>query len=187
MSIMPATLETARLILRPWQPGDLVPFAALNADAHVMEHFRAPLTRAQSDALVEDIQARQQRDGTAVCAVERKSDGAFLGFAGLMRPGIVLPVGPCVEIGWRFAREFWGQGYATEAARAWLAHGFTDMDLDEIVSFTVAANTRSLAVMERPGMFRDKARDFDHPAFSEGHELRPQVLYALTREAWQAA
>ena len=183
----PEAIETGRLILRPWQPRDLAPFAAMNADPKVMEHFRAPLTRAQSAAFAENIQARRARDGIAVCAAERKSDGAFIGFAGLMRPGVALPIGTCIEIGWRLARAHWGQGYATEAARAWLEHGFLKLNLTEIVSFTVAANHRSIAVMERLGMSRDEARDFDHPSLPEGHALRPHVLYALKRDAWQAA
>jgi ribosomal-protein-alanine N-acetyltransferase len=92
-----------------------------------------------------------------------------------------------VEIGWRLARHAWGRGYATEAARRALQHGFEALGLEEIVSFTVPANLRSLAVMERLGMRRDPAGDFEHPRLPEGHRLRRHVLYRLSRETWERA
>ena len=183
---MPETFESERLILRPWQQRDFAPFAALNADPRVMKHFPGVTTGTQSNVLVERFQERQARGVISFSAVERKSDGAFIGLAGLSRPGVNLPIGPCVEIGWRLAFEHWGQGYATEAALAWLALGFTDMGLDEIVAFTVPGNDRSVAVMKRIGLRRDRARDFEHPALPQGHRLRPHLLYAITHEAWQA-
>jgi RimJ/RimL family protein N-acetyltransferase len=180
------TLSTERLLLRQWRPGDREPFAAMNADPLVMEHFPAPLTRAESDALVDRIEARLEADGFGLWAAERRSDGAFLGFIGLARHDFPAHFAPCVEVGWRLAVDAWGHGYATEGAQAALAHGFETIGLDEIVSFTVPANVRSIRVMERLGMTRDPTDDFDHPRIPAGHPLRHQVLYRLGAERWAA-
>ena len=120
-------------------------------------------------------------EGIAFGAAERKSGGVFVGMVGLQRFRGAGPLGPCVEIGWRLAREHWGMGYATEAARAWLAHGFDALGLPEIVAFTNAGNARSLAVMARLGMRCDPGRDFEHPGVPEGHPLRAHVLYSARR------
>ena len=179
-------LETERLILRRWLPRDREPFAAMNADPAVMD-FPRPLTRAESDAEMDGFMARWAADGFCWAAVERRSDGAFVGMVGLSRCDMEAPVGPCVEIGWRLPRPLWGRGYATEAARGWLDHGFAELGLEEIVAFTDPGNARSLAVMRRLGMRRDPARDFEHPAMPDGHPLRPQVLWAIGRDAWERA
>ena len=113
-----------------------------------------------------------------------KGDGAFAGVTGLAVPRFEAPFTPCVEIGWRLAPAHWGQGYATEAARAALAFGFKTAGLEEIVSFTVPANLPSRSVMERLGMTRRPEDDFDHPALPSGHELRRHVLYRLRRADW---
>lgn len=178
-------LVTERLLLRQWREADLAPFAALNADPRVMEFFPRPLDRAESDALAARLSAFIRERGFGFWAAERKADGAFLGFVGLNAPAWTAPFTPCVEIGWRLARACWGQGYATEAARAALAFGFATLGLAEIVAFTVPGNRRSRAVMERLGMHRDPAADFEHPAVPEGHALRRHVLYRLTRSAWR--
>jgi RimJ/RimL family protein N-acetyltransferase len=175
---------TARLILREWRDEDRAPFADLNADPRVAEFLGEPMDRAASDALVERIVARWAADGSGLWAVERVEDGAFLGFAGLAAPSFETAFTPCVEVGWRLAAPFWGNGYATEAARAALRFGFEDLDLEEIVSLTTVANARSRAVMERLGMTRNPADDFDHPRLAEGNPLRPHVLYRLGRDAW---
>jgi ribosomal-protein-alanine N-acetyltransferase len=117
--------------------------------------------------------------------VERVADGVLLGFTGLARPSFEAPFTPAVEIGWRLAAHAWGQGYATEAARAALAFGFATVGLEEIVSFTVPANERSRRVMERIGMTHDPRDDFDHPKLPPGHPLRRHVLYRLPRRAWE--
>lgn len=178
---IPAQLTTKRLVLRRWQSHDLTPFAALNADPVVMEHFPAPLTRAESDLLVKRIEAAFDVEGTGLWAVEVADTGAFAGFVGLCRVSFPAPFGPAVEVGWRLARETWGHGYATEAARAAIADGFERLGLPEIVSFTATVNLRSQAVMERLGMRRDPAEDFDHPNIEPGHRLRRHVLYRLRR------
>jgi RimJ/RimL family protein N-acetyltransferase len=182
------TLTTERLILRPWQESDLVPFAALNADARVMEFMPGTLDRAASDALVARAQAHFDRHGFGPWAVElRSGDAPLIGFVGLMAPSFQARFTPCVEVGWRLAFAHWGQGYATEAARAALAFGFGTAGLAEIVSFTSVGNARSRAVMERLGMIRDPADDFDHPTLPEGHALRRHVLYRLARPDHGAA
>jgi ribosomal-protein-alanine N-acetyltransferase len=174
-------IETDRLRLRLWEPRDRAPFAELNADPAVMAHFPKPLDRAESDALIARFEAARAADGFSIAVAERRSDGAFLGMVGLARVRFpeVPALADAVEVGWRLARAHWGRGYATEAARAWLAHGFGDLGLSEIVAFTVPANHRSQGVMRRLGMRHDAARDFLHPALPEGHPLRPHVLFAL--------
>ncbi|HEX7492237.1 MAG TPA: GNAT family N-acetyltransferase [Candidatus Limnocylindrales bacterium] len=173
------TLATSRLILRRWRQSDREPFARLNADPEVMSHFPRPLTREESDALVDRIEMRFDERGYGLWAVERRDDGVFLGFTGLAYQTFEAPFTPCVEVGWRFDRFAWGHGYATEAARAALAYGFGVAGLDEIVSFTSTLNEASIRVMERIGLRRDPDGDFDNPSFSAGHPLRRHVLYRL--------
>jgi len=179
-------LETDRLVLREFLDRDRAPFAALNADARVMEHFPNALTRGESDELVDRIGQHWAEDGVGLWAVERRDDGAFLGFTGLAPPRFEAAFTPCVEVGWRLAAEAWGHGYATEAARAALAFGFEVRGLSEILSWTVPANLPSRGVMERIGMTHDPADDFDHPNIAVGSPLRPHVLYRLSRERWLA-
>lgn len=169
-------IRTARLILRPWRDDDVEPFAALNADPIVMEHFPAPLDRVGTIASVEWIRAHFDRHGYGLWAVEAPGVAPFIGFTGLARPTFRPDD---VEIGWRLAREHWGAGYATEAARAALAHGFETLGLDEVISMTVPANTRSQRVMVKLGLQRDPSANFDHPKLPVGHPLRPHWLYRL--------
>jgi RimJ/RimL family protein N-acetyltransferase len=178
-------IRTERLRLRRWRADDLVPFAALNADPRVVEFLAGPLTRAESDAFVARIEAHFDAHGFGFFAVECLDDGALAGFVGLSIPRFDAPFTPCVEIGWRLAPSFQGRGYATEAARAALAYGFETVGLREIVSFTVPANLRSRRVMEKLGMRRNAAEDFDHPVMPVGHPLRPHVLYRLDVQRWQ--
>jgi RimJ/RimL family protein N-acetyltransferase len=175
------TIPTFRLLLRPWRDEDLPAFAAMNADPRVMEFFPRPLDRAESDARAARIRDHFARHGFGLWAVEVPGVADFIGFVGLSVPDFEMPFMPCVEVGWRLAHEHWGQGYATEAARAALDFGFRRLALDEIVSFTVPANRRSRGVMERIGMTRTPADDFDHPALPEGHPLRRHVLYRAIR------
>jgi RimJ/RimL family protein N-acetyltransferase len=176
-------LRTPRLLLRAWRDEDLEPFAAMNADAEVLEHFPSgPMTRDESDALVERFVARWRDDGHAPWAVERLGDGEFLGFIGLATAHFDARFTPAVEVGWRLARDAWGHGYATEGGRASVEWGFETLGLPEVVSFTTPGNVRSRAVMERLGMRRDPADDFDHPRIAPGHPLRRHVLYRLRAE-----
>ncbi|HEX2012419.1 MAG TPA: GNAT family N-acetyltransferase [Roseateles sp.] len=181
----PIEFDTARLRLRAWRDEDRAPFAALNADPAVMEFFPAPQSRAQSDASIDAWMAQFEAQGWSNWAVQTRARGEFIGFVGLSVPRRQLPCSPCVEIGWRLARRFWGQGYASEAARGALALGFGRLQLAEIVSFTALGNLRSRAVMARIGMRPDPAGEFDHPALPEGHVLRRHCLYRLARADWQ--
>lgn len=174
-------LSTPRLLLRRWRPADLEPFAAINNDPQVMRYFPAPLDRAGSDALVEAIEAEFERRGFGLWALEQRSSGELIGFAGLAVPSFHAPFTPAVEVGWRLARPAWGQGYATEAGRAALAFGFERLGLDQVVSFTSTGNLRSRAVMERLGMSHDPDGDFEHPKIAPGDPLRPHVLYRISR------
>ena len=166
-------LRTDRLLLRRWRDEDRVPFAAMNADPVVMQHFPALLTREQSDALVDRIEAHFDEHGYGLWAVE--ADGAFVGFTGLVWQTYDASFTPALEVGWRLARSAWGHGFATEGATAALALGL-DED-DSVVSATALTNVRSQRVMQRLGMRREL--EFEHPRVPEGHPVRPHVLYRL--------
>lgn len=176
--------QTARLRLVAWQERHIEPFAAMNADPEVMRYFPALQTPGQTRATVERWRAEFGERGWGNWAVELRGAGTFIGFIGLSVPRRELPCSPCVEIGWRLAREHWHQGYATEGARACLRIGFDVLALDEIVSFTALQNRPSRAVMERIGM-ADTGRDFDHPGVPEGSPLRLHCLYTLARRDWR--
>jgi ribosomal-protein-alanine N-acetyltransferase len=178
-------LRTERLLLRRWRDGDREPFAALNADPEVMEHFPRPLTREESDAFIDRMEKHFTEHGFSMWAVEPLSTGSFAGFVGLLVPRFQAHFTPTVEVGWRLAREHWGRGYATEAARAALTFGFDELLLEEIVSFTVPGNVRSRRVMERIGMTHNPSDDFEHPGMPAGHRLRPHLLYRLSRDSFQ--
>ncbi len=175
----PLERETERLRLRQWTDGDRAPFAAMNADSRVMEHFPAPLAREESDALVERSRAAIALRGWGLWALERKADGLFLGFVGLTVVRDMFAFAPAVEVGWRLSPAGWGRGYATEAARAALDVAFDTLELPEVVSYTASTNERSLAVMRRLAMREDAP--FDHPAIAPGHRLRPHRLFRLRR------
>ncbi len=170
----------ARLVLRQWRDADRGPFAALNADPSVMEHFPALMTREQSDALLDRCVEQIRRDGYGLWAAEVRTSGEFIGFVGLSAPTWQAPFTPCTEIGWRLARSAWGHGYATEAANAVLAQAFGVVGLHEVVSFTTRGNLRSRRVMQRLGMTCDPSEDFDHPRVPAG-PLRRHVLYRISR------
>lgn len=172
-------LETDRLLLRRWRPDDLEPFAAMNADLEVMEHFPAPLSRDESDALAERADASFSEHGYGLWAVEVRATGGFIGFTGLALQTFPAHFTPAVEVGWRLARAAWGHGYASEAATAVRDDAFGPLGLDEIVSMTAASNVRSQRVMERIGMHRDPNDDFLHPKLPADHRLQPHVLYRL--------
>lgn len=177
---MPVIIETERLYLRHWHTEDKAPFSILNADPDVMRYLPRLLNRAESDDMVERLSQEIIHTGIGFFAMEIKSTGCFIGFTGIahVQPG-ELPCAPTIEIGWRLARQAWGFGYATEAARACLQFGFEQRQLAEIVSFTATNNQRSRLLMERIGMTYDAAADFDHPLLAEGHPLRRSVLYCI--------
>lgn len=180
------SLRTTRLLLRQWRDADREPFAAMNADPEVMEHYPARLTPAESAAMVERIQSGFRQHGYGLWALEVADSGEFIGYTGLAPASFDAHFTPAVEIGWRLARPAWGHGYATEAARAALAFGFDRAGLREIVSFTTPGNLRSQAVMRRLGMTHDPVDDFDHPRLPTEHRLRRHLLYRLPADRWRA-
>lgn len=181
-----ATLRTDRLILRPWRAADLEPFAAMNADPAVMEYLPDLLNRDESDALAGRIVEGMARRGWGLWAVEIPDVAPFIGFTGFAPVPFDTRFTPAVEIGWRLAQNFWGKGYATEAARAALQFGFETLPFDAFVSFTTEANARSRAVMTRIGLAYEPAEDFHHPLLFPSHPLSAHVLYRITREEWRA-
>jgi RimJ/RimL family protein N-acetyltransferase len=166
-----------RVLLRQWRDDDREPFAALNADPEVMRYFPSTMSREQSDAFVDWASGLIEEHGWGLWAVEVVGGAPFVGLVGLNKPTFMPDT---VEVGWRLAREHWGRGYATEAAREALRFGFDEIGLDEIVALTVPANTPSRRVMERLGMTRDPADDFDHPNVPDG-PLKRHVLYRRRR------
>ncbi|WP_367718607.1 GNAT family N-acetyltransferase [Nitratireductor sp. GISD-1A_MAKvit] len=181
-------IETARLLLRNWRDEDRSLFHRINSDDTVMEFFPFRRNREEADKLMDFIRDGITRNGFGFAAAEVKETGELIGFVGLHRvTGLAnLPDG-AIEIGWRLAPEFWGKGYVTEAADAWLEFGFETLNLEEIVSFAVAENDRSIAVMRRIGMTRDRDGDFDHPSVPDSQAgLKHHVLYRLSRADWQS-
>ncbi len=175
-----AILETDRLILRRWLVSDREPFVRLNADPRVMEFFPALLAPEETVSMIDRIEAHFNAHGFGPYAVEVRQGHTFIGFIGLHIPNFDAPFTPCVEVAWRLAAEYGGQGFATEGARAVSEYGSQRQGLDEIVAFTVPANTKSRRVMEKLGMKHDSADDFDHPQLPTDHPLRRHVLYRLS-------
>jgi RimJ/RimL family protein N-acetyltransferase len=164
-----------RVILRQWKESDVEPYAAMNADAEVMRFFPKLLTREESALSMARQRARIEERGWGWWAVE--VDGVFAGFTGLAEPKFTSHFTPCVEIGWRLRKEFWGQGIAFDAAQQAVKYAFSELRLSELVSFTAAVNLRSRKLMERLGFSHEAVDDFDHPEIPEGHWLRRHVLY----------
>jgi ribosomal-protein-alanine N-acetyltransferase len=178
------TLRTPRLILRPWRDEDADAFAAMFDDPAVME-FLLPISRAAIDAFIVRIKQHFIDHGFGLWAVELPGVAPFIGYVGLSIPPFDAPFMPAVEVGWRLASAYWGKGYATEGAKAALDAGFATFGLPEIVSFTVPANRRSWRVMQRIGMRRDPADDFDHPRVPDGSPLKRHMLYRIGRARWE--
>ena len=169
-------IVTARLILRTFRAGDLAPFATLNADPKVMEFLGAPLDTDASDAIALGAGRSFAAEGIGKLAVERRSDGAFLGSCGLSREQWYPDD---LEVGWRLARPYWGRGYATEAGRAWLAYAFEIVRCDRVISIADAPNQRSIAVMKRLGLTLDRTA-----TLIDAGEPFEAVVYALSAERW---
>ncbi|MCM1513037.1 MAG: GNAT family N-acetyltransferase [Oxalobacter formigenes] len=182
--VPPVRLETARLVLRQWRQEDYAPYAAMNADKAVTAFLTIMLDRRESEAAATYFRAMIAWRGWGIWAVERKPDGVFIGSVGLHVPRVRLPFSPCVGLGWRLARAFWGQGYATEAANEAMRFGFDVLALPEIVAFTAVKNMRSAAVMRRLGMVTDPAWDFGHPDIPRDNPLYRYCLYRMCRQDW---
>ena len=175
---------TERLILRRWRESDREPFARLNADPRVMEFMPGPLSPAESNLVFDGATEHFERHGFGLCAVELCENHCFIGFVGLAVPSFHAHFTPCVEIGWRLSADHWGRGFATEGAAEMVHYAFEKIGLEALVSFTVPANIRSRRVMEKLGMTREAAEDFEHPKLPPEHPLRKHVLYRLRRSDW---
>lgn len=181
-------IRTERLILRNWEERDRDLFHRINSDAKVMEFFGMQRSRAESDALFDKLRDNINRDGFGFTAAEIAATGECIGFIGI-NPTDLAPILPkgTIEIGWRLAPEYWGNGYVTEASNAWLAFCFETLGVDQVVSFAVWNNNRSTAVMKRLGMRHDQANDFDHPKVLDScAHLKRHALYRLTQDEWRA-
>jgi RimJ/RimL family protein N-acetyltransferase len=176
-------LRTSRLVLRQWRDDDAAGFAEFSADPAVMQYLVPFADRAAMDAWVVAARTHWQDHGFGPRVVELPGEALMIGVVGLSNLRFALPFAPAVEAAWRLARPYWGRGYAYEAARAAIDDGFGRLGLNEIVAFTVPANRASRRVMEKLGMTRDPAEDFDfeHPRLPPGHPLRRHVLYRLRR------
>ncbi len=175
---MTVSLRTAHLLLRPWRDDDLAPFAEMSADPAVMEFLRPFPDPAACEAWVARARQHWRQHGFGQWVVELPGEASFIGVVGFAAVPYEAHFTPAVEIAWRLAPAYWGCGYATEAARAVLEYGFGRLGLAEIVAVTVPANSRSRRVMERLGMSRDPADDFDHPKLPTG-PLKRHVLYRV--------
>ena len=180
-------LRTDRLLLRRWRESDHAPFARLNGDPEVMEHFPSTLDETQSNVMAELLDVGLAERDYGLWAVEVVDGPAFIGFVGLSNTTWEAAFTPCIEIGWRLDKPHWGLGYASEAAAEVLRYAFDELELDEVVSFTSLSNLPSLAVMERIGMTRDPAEDFDHPNLRPDDPLCRHLLSRLSRARWLAS
>ena len=172
-------IRTQRVLLRNWKPSDLIPFAELNSDPRVTAFLRGPMSREESDAMVDRLQAHIHEHGFGFLALEIPGRTPFAGFVGLARAEFESDFTPCIQIAWRLLPAHWGHGYATEAARACLDHAFGPLGEKDVVSFAWENNHRSRKVMERLNMTHDPAEDFLHPRLAPEHPLRRHVLYRL--------
>jgi RimJ/RimL family protein N-acetyltransferase len=178
------TIETERLYLRQWQASDFAPFAEMNANPEVMEYFPKLLTTSMSNTIAKKCQSLINDNGWGFWAVSLKETDTFIGMVGLNHAHADMPFSPAVEIAWRLHNDYWGQGYATEAARASLDFAFVELEIEEVVAFTAVINKRSQLVMERLGMTNTQ-EDFYHPMLDLNHRLAEHVLYKITRHQRQ--
>lgn len=179
-------LQTPRLTLRPWQDQDRPAFFTMSQDPGLQEFLLPMPTAALTDAWIDRQIAHQAEHGVCFWAAETTGTREFVGSIGLYHVGYQAHFTPAVELGWRIARPFWGQGHAPEAAAASLRHGFDTLHLPQLVANACVANTKSRRVMQKLGMTHNPADDFDHPRFPEHDPMRRQVLYRITHDAWQS-
>lgn len=170
-------LQTDRLILRQWEESDYLPFIKMGLDPIVMEHFPSLLTKDESLEFINKFKDIIDKNEWGLWAVELKENEEFIGYIGLHSQPEQFEFSPCVEIGWRLAKEYWGNGYATEGAKAALEYAFNKLHLNKVVSFTAVINIPSESVMKKIGM--TKVGEFNHPKLSSGHHLEKHVLYEI--------
>jgi len=168
-------IETPRLLLRDWKEEDILPFAKMNSDPHVMRYFLKPLTEKESFDFYTRIRNEISQYGYGLYAVEKKEDGVFIGYTGFYRFTFDMDFAPGIEVGWRLRYEDWNKGYATEGAKACLVYAKEHLSLPFIWSFTSLPNKRSERVMQKIGM--EKVKEFSHPIVPDNHPLKEHVLY----------
>lgn len=172
--------ESERLGFRRWQEEDKEPFAAMNQDPEVMQYFPDTLSKEESDLLIGRFEEHTNTKGYGIWAVERKEDGAFIGFIGLLEINMDVEFKGNTEIGWRLDKRFWKKGFAVEGANACLAYAFDNLGLNEVYSLTAVLNKPSETVMKRIGMV--KASEFENPKIEDGNPLKKHVLYKITKK-----
>lgn len=177
-------LRTKRLKLRQWKDDDFSVFARMNSNPAVMEYYPSVMSETESNEMANKIRTLIENRGWGFWAVEESSTHSFIGFVGLHEPTYDLAVTPCVEIGWRLGKDYWGKGYATEAANECLKYAFEELKLNEVYSFASTQNKKSWSVMERICMV-NTGQNFEHPIIPEGHQLREHVLYKITKKQWR--
>lgn len=170
-------IETPRLILRDWKEEDLRHFRELNSDERVMRYFPGTLSQQQTDSFYDGIQKEFREYHYGLYAVEVKENKEFIGFIGFHRAAFEAEFTPCVEIGWRLKKDSWGNGYATEGAKACLEYGLKKFDFQEVFSFTSKINIPSQRVMEKIGL--RYVKEFDHPKLDRDSDLCKHVLYSI--------
>lgn len=170
-------LETDRLLLRQWKESDYLPFIKMGFDTKVMEFFPNLLTKDESVKFINTVKEIMDKNEWGFWAVELKKNEKFIGFIGLHSQPEQFEFSPCVEIGWRLEKEYWGNGYATEGAKAVLEYAFNNLKLNKVVSFTADINIASKSVMKRLGM--TEVCEFNHPKIALGHRLKKHVLYEI--------
>jgi len=177
-------LKTNRLLLRQWTEQDFFPFSEMCSDPDVMEFFPKLQTQQESFEMAKKIQSLINDRGWGLWAMEIPEQHKFIGFVGLHTPSDRMPFSPCVEIGWRLSKHHWGKGYATEAANESLRYAFDTLNLNEVVSFTTLANSRSQTVMQKIGM-HDSGQNFMHPDIDASHPYCEHVLYKICKLTWK--
>ncbi len=171
------SIKTQRLLLRPWNEADLPSLTSMNQDPKVMEFIGPMLGEVESRAMIERARRSWNENGYGRFAIEISETSELIGFVGLAQCKFESHFTPAVEVGWRLAHEYWGFGYAAEAATAVLDWGLDSLELDELVSFCSGSNARSRRLMETLGMTRDSGGDFLHPNKALNDPLRINVLY----------
>jgi RimJ/RimL family protein N-acetyltransferase len=175
-------IETERLILREWRASDADPFYAMCNDARVMEFLGPDMSREEVDAAIARQNDILKRSGHCFWALERRADGAFLGFCGIKPGPPETPIETLPEIGWRLAHAHWGRGYAREAATASIRWCWANLADDTVWAITVRQNYRSWGLMERLGMTRCHDLDFNHPMVPDGSPIERHITYSIRRD-----
>ena len=176
--------ETGRLILRDWREEDWPFFWEGTNTPGVMRWLGGVCDGAKRDAAQQRLLSYEREHGHTFWCVERRGDGAILGFCGLKRSNQAGgPLG-MMEVGWRLREDAWGRGYAKEAATASLDLAFDRFDAEEVIAMTVQRNTASWGLMERLGMRRREDLDFDNAEFDKEDPVI--IIYSADRASWTA-